>query len=103
MVKPITIRTVLSLAVSFNWPLRQFDVSNAFLHDNFSETVYIPQPLGFSHSQHPHVVCKLQNAIYGLKQALRFGFSQLRTRLFELSFYRSNSDSSLFMYQGKDV
>ena len=31
IVKPPTVRIILSLAVQFNWPLRQFDVSNAFL------------------------------------------------------------------------
>lgn len=60
VVKPITIRTVLSLAVSFDWPFRQFDVSDDFLHGNLSETMYMSQPLGFSHPQHPHAVCKLK-------------------------------------------
>lgn len=32
VVKPRTIRTVISLVVSFSWSLRQFDVSNAFLN-----------------------------------------------------------------------
>jgi hypothetical protein len=32
VIKPITIRTVLSFAVSSGWPLKQVDVSNAFLH-----------------------------------------------------------------------
>ncbi|KAD4584016.1 hypothetical protein E3N88_21617 [Mikania micrantha] len=30
--KPVTIRTVLSIALSQNWSLRQLDVNNAFLH-----------------------------------------------------------------------
>ena len=32
VIKPPTVRIILSLAVQFNWPLRQLDVSNAFLH-----------------------------------------------------------------------
>jgi hypothetical protein len=32
VVKPVTIRLVLSLAVSHGWVLRQLDVQNAFLH-----------------------------------------------------------------------
>ncbi|GKF60295.1 ribonuclease H-like domain-containing protein [Tanacetum coccineum] len=32
VVKPATIRTVLSLAVSREWPIYQLDMKNAFLH-----------------------------------------------------------------------
>ncbi|GJT20575.1 ribonuclease H-like domain-containing protein [Tanacetum coccineum] len=38
VVKPVTIRTVLSLAVSPEWHIHQLDVKNAFLHKHLSET-----------------------------------------------------------------
>ncbi|GKE25183.1 ribonuclease H-like domain-containing protein [Tanacetum coccineum] len=38
VVKPGTIRTVLSLATSRHWLIHQLDVKNAFLHDDLSET-----------------------------------------------------------------
>jgi hypothetical protein len=41
VVKPATIRLVLSLVVSRGWTLRQVDVSNAFLHGFLSEDVYM--------------------------------------------------------------
>lgn len=47
VVKPATIRTVLSLVVSQHWPTRQLDVKNAFLHGHLQEMVYMHQPLGF--------------------------------------------------------
>jgi hypothetical protein len=40
VVKPATIRSVLSIAVSHAWPIHQLDVKNAFLHSHLEETVY---------------------------------------------------------------
>jgi hypothetical protein len=47
VVKPATVRLVLSLAVSRGWILRQVDVSNAFLHGYLTEDVYMQQPPRF--------------------------------------------------------
>ncbi|GJU32330.1 ribonuclease H-like domain-containing protein, partial [Tanacetum coccineum] len=41
VVKPTTIRTLLSLALSQNWPNHQLHVKNAFLNSDLSETVYM--------------------------------------------------------------
>jgi len=40
VVKPATVRTVLSLALSRRWPIHQLDVKNAFPHGTLSKIVY---------------------------------------------------------------
>ncbi|KFK29449.1 hypothetical protein AALP_AA7G135900 [Arabis alpina] len=77
VIKPPSIRLVLSLAVSRNWTLRQLDVNNAFLQGHLQELVYMEQPPGFIDSEQPDHVCKLNKAIYGLKQAPRAWYNEL--------------------------
>lgn len=79
------------------------DVRNGFLHGCLQDTVYMAQPLGFHHPNHPTAVCKLHKAINGLKQAPGAWFSRLSTRLLELKFHSSKSDSSLFIYRSSSV
>jgi hypothetical protein len=99
VIKPTTVRTVLALAISAGWPIRQIDVNNAFLHGTISENVFIQQPPGFSHPQFPQHLYKLDKALYGLKQAPRAWFSRLSSRLIELGFHASKSDTSLFIFK----
>ncbi|CAL9000175.1 unnamed protein product [Prunus brigantina] len=99
VVKPTTIRTVLSLAISSGWTLRQLDVNNAFLHGTLSEDVYMQQPPGFIDPTRPQHVCKLHKALYGLKQAPRAWFQRLSSFLIRYGFLQSRADSSMFIFR----
>jgi len=72
--KQVTIRLLLSLAVSFHWPIRKLDVKNAFMHSSLTNEVYMKQPPRFVHSDFLKHVCKLKKAMYDLKQAPRAWF-----------------------------
>ncbi|GKD18475.1 ribonuclease H-like domain-containing protein [Tanacetum coccineum] len=72
VVKPGTIRTVLSLAISRHWHVHQLDVKNAFLHGDLAETVYMHQPPGFRDPEHPDYVCLLKLSLYALKVMIHF-------------------------------
>lgn len=101
VVKPSTIRVVLSLATSSSWPIHQLDVKNAFLHGSLNETVFCRQPLGFVNPSFPDHVCRLNKSLYGLKQAPRAWFHHFATFIQTLGFLPSRSDSSLFILQSQ--
>ena len=99
VIKPATIRTVISLAVSRGWSLRQLDVKNAFLHGFLTETVYMTQPPGFVDPSRQSYVCKLNKAIYGLKQGPRAWFQRMTSFLLSAGFIQSLADPSLFIFR----
>ncbi|KAF5459770.1 hypothetical protein F2P56_019690 [Juglans regia] len=98
VVKPSTIRLVLSIAISHRWSLRQIDIQNAFLHGELTETVFMQQPPGFIDPGRPDLVCKLNKALYGLKQSPRAWFAKLRSWLLSYGFSASQGDPSLFTF-----
>nr|GFA85486.1 hypothetical protein [Tanacetum cinerariifolium] len=49
----------------------KMDVNTAFLNGKRTEDVFVAQPKGFENAKYTKRVCKLQKAIYGLKQASR--------------------------------
>jgi hypothetical protein len=99
VVKPATIRTILSLAVSRSWPVHQLDVKNTFLHSTLSETVYCSQPTGFVDPTQLDCVCLLNKSLYGLKLAPRAWYSRFATYITSLRFVEAKSDTSLFVFQ----
>ncbi|KAG9447713.1 hypothetical protein H6P81_013841 [Aristolochia fimbriata] len=97
VVKPVTIRTVLTLAVGRNWSIRQLDINNVFLNGNLDEEVYMVQPSGFQDKTHPDAVCRLNKSLYGLKQSPRAWYQRLTSYLLDLGFTLSKADSSLLV------
>ena len=103
VIKPTTIRVVLSIAISSGWPINQLDVNNAFLHGHLDEEVFMSQPPGFIDPSRPHHVCRLHKSLYGLKQAPRAWFTELKNFILSQGFVNCHSDSSLFVYTNKSI
>ena len=91
-----TIRTLISCAVNFGWPLHQMDVKNAFLHGDLQEEVYMEIPPGFANSQTIGKVCRLKKSLYGLKQSPRVWFDKFRRTVCGMGYTQCNGDHMLF-------
>ncbi|KAG8485184.1 hypothetical protein CXB51_021380 [Gossypium anomalum] len=99
VVKPATIRVILSIAVSKGWQLRQVNVNNAFLNGDLADEVFMQQPPGHVQcgSNGKPLNCRLKKALYRLHQAPRVWFDKLKCFLLSVGFVISKFDASLFV------
>ena len=56
VIRPQTVKIILTLALNNNWSMHQLDINNAFLQGELAEEVYMEQPTGFKHDQFPNYV-----------------------------------------------
>ena len=94
-----SLRLLLALAALEDWEIHQMDVKSAFLNGLLDEEIYMEQPQGFIDPDHPHKVCLLKKAIYGLKQASRAWNLQFHGVLLDLGFTCTHSDAGVYHRQ----
>ncbi|CAI7897508.1 unnamed protein product, partial [Closterium sp. NIES-53] len=61
------LRLLLAAAAVCGWEVEQMDVKTAFLYGVVDEEIYMKQPEGYDDGSGR--ICRLNKAIYGLKQA----------------------------------
>ena len=96
-----TVRILLALAAHHEWKLQQYDVKNAFLHDNLTEEIYMALPPGYyslALSTPASIVCRLRKSLYGLKQSPRAWFARFTTTMLTRGYRQCNGDHTLFFH-----
>ena len=91
-----TVRLVLTLILANSWVTKQVDYTNAFAQAVLNEEVYIESPRGFQIKDGKDVL-KLNNSLYGLRQAPKTFYEKLRDGLLERGFQQSMIDPCLFL------
>ena len=91
-----SVRILLAIAAYFDYEIWQMDVKTAFLNGNLKEDVYMIQPEGFVVHKDAGKVCKLQKAIYGLKQASRSWNIRFDEVVKEFGFIRNDEESCVY-------
>ena len=61
------------------------------------------QPQRFTDTNNPNHICRLRKAIYGLKEAPRAWYNELKLFLLTSGFLNSNVDTSLFILHSTSV
>ena len=64
-----SIRILIALTAIQVWEINQFDVKNAFLDGELEEKVDMNPLPGYSLTNKRNLACKLENALYPLKQS----------------------------------
>ena len=90
-----SLRIILALTVQGNYELKQMDVITAFLNADIEEEVYMKQPKGYE--QGKNLVCKLNKAIYGTKQAPHNWNGVLNEFIISVGFTRLVSDCCVYV------
>nr|CAD1824840.1 unnamed protein product [Ananas comosus var. bracteatus] len=92
-----SILVLLSCAANLEWDLQQLDVKNAFLHGDLREEVYMEIPHGFLTQKNIGKVCRLKNALYGLKQSPRAWFDRFCRAMLNFEYKQSDVDHTMFI------
>lgn len=90
-----TIRYLMATAVNRGMKIFQMDAITAFLQGELTEEIYVDQPEGFHDGTDR--VCRLNRAIYGLKQAGRVWNQKLDAYMIKIGFKSSKCDPCVYI------
>jgi hypothetical protein len=89
-----TLRAVLAIVAAEDYELHHLDVETAFLNARVQEDLYMQVPEGVDAPV--NTVCKLEKALYGIKQAPHEWHAEIASTLRQLGYTASTRDPCLF-------
>ncbi len=93
-VRPESIRLFHVVGVEMGWPIRQYDVPQAFLQSAVDHDIFVYPPRG--NVEFPGQILKLRLALYGAKQSSALFFKLLNGFLLSLGFVSSPMDACFY-------
>jgi transposase InsO family protein len=102
VVTMVTVRLLIALAASHNWPLHQMDVETAFLNAPVTEEIYVRQSQGHITPGMEDKVYRLNNSLYGLKQACHNWYETLHKFFIGIGLTSSSKDKCLYYFKDGD-
>ena len=94
-----SVRHLFVLAAFLCLFMLHIDAKSAFLNGESDVELYVQQPEGFVDPRYPYKVLRLNNSLYGLKQASRIWYLLLCDTICSLGFVPSVSDPSIYIHK----
>lgn len=101
VIKYTSLRILFAIAVNKGMRIHQMDAVSAFLQGTLKEDIYMAQPELFHDGTNR--VCKLNKAIYGLKQAGNVWNEKLGKTLNEMGLKKCHLDPCIFFNENRDM
>ncbi len=100
MVRATIIKMLLALATKYDYEVEQMNVVIAFLEAHLKKEVWVQQPSKFEQkeSNETFLTCRLNKALYELKQAPQEWYATLKVYLIFIDYQRVEIDHSVFIH-----
>eukprot|EP00961_Rhodomonas_salina_P023279 312860-Rhodomonas_salina.1 len=96
MAHPITIRTMIAIAVANGWYMKQGDVKTAYLNAKLEKPVYLRQPKGIEPIIGCGKIMALRKAVYGLGASGRLWWQTFMQKNKDFGMTSITSDDCVF-------
>ena len=103
VIRGSSIKMLLSYALKNDLEVHHIDVKNAYLNAPIKEEIYVEQPFGYENKFKRTFACKLNKAMYGLKQAAKCWNDMLTRIMTDLGLRQFESEECIYATKGNEL